>query len=62
MKFQSGAADWTTDQRQAFANDLTNPQLIAVTGTVNRQKSDDGPEEWKPPLSKFFLTFHLVAR
>ncbi|KAG6820304.1 hypothetical protein H0H93_002568 [Arthromyces matolae] len=27
----SGARDWTTAQREAFANDLTRPQLVAVT-------------------------------
>ena len=24
-----------------------------MTNSVNREKSDDGPEDWKPPLSKF---------
>jgi hypothetical protein len=28
-----------------------NPQLLAVTDSVNSQKSDDGPEVWKPSLS-----------
>jgi hypothetical protein len=32
--WKSGAADWTTDHRQDFANDLENPQLIAVTDNV----------------------------
>jgi len=50
--WKSGAASWTTAQRQAFANDLTNPQLLAVTDNVNQSKSDSGPEDWKPPLSK----------
>lgn len=27
----SGARDWTTAQREALANDLTRPQLLAVT-------------------------------
>lgn len=53
--WKSGAAAWTTAQRQAFANDLTNPQLWAVTDNVNQSKSDSGPEDWKPPLGKFFL-------
>lgn len=53
--WKSGAAAWTTAQRQAFANDLTNPQLWAVTDNVNQSKSDSGPEDWKPPLSKSFL-------
>lgn len=49
---KSGASSWTTAQRQAYANDLTNPQLIAVTDNVNESKGDAGPEDWKPPLSK----------
>lgn len=27
----SGARDWTPAQREAFANDLTRPQLVAIT-------------------------------
>jgi hypothetical protein len=50
--WKSGASAWTTAQRQAFANDLVNPQLLAVTDNVNESKSDSGPEDWKPPLSK----------
>lgn len=49
---QSGAASWTTSRRQQFANDLSNPQLIAVTDNVNQSKGDQGPESWKPPLGK----------
>jgi hypothetical protein len=33
----------------AFANDLTNPQLAAITHEVNSAKGDKGPEEWKSP-------------
>lgn len=53
--WKSGASAWTTAQRQVFANDLTNPQLLAVTDNVNESKSDSGPEDWKPPLSKCLL-------
>ena len=45
----SGADGWTTAQREAFANDLTNPQLIAVSASSNRSKSDRDPAEWQPP-------------
>ncbi|KAF8648880.1 hypothetical protein AX16_006155 [Volvariella volvacea WC 439] len=34
----SGARLWTTAQRQAFANDLTRPQLVAVTDSLNQSK------------------------
>jgi len=41
----------TTARRQAFANDLTRPQLIAVTGRVNQAKGDKDPAEWMPDSS-----------
>jgi hypothetical protein len=49
--WHSGASEWTTDRRQDFANDLTGPQLIAVTAEVNISKSDHDPAEWVPPLA-----------
>lgn len=45
----SGADRWTAQQRSAFANDLVDPQLIAVTGKLNEQKQDSSPDAWKPP-------------
>ena len=39
----SGARLWTTARRQAFANDLTRPQLIAVTDNVNQAKGAPTP-------------------
>lgn len=53
--WKSGASAWTTAQRQTFANDLTHPQLLAVTDNVNESKGDSGPEDWKPPLSEYFF-------
>ena len=47
---QSGASEWTTPDREAFANDLDSPQLWAMTATVNSQKGDSSPDEWTPPL------------
>ncbi|KAL4929779.1 HNH endonuclease family protein [Aspergillus undulatus] len=55
--WNSGASEWTTDEREAFANDLTIPQLLAVTDNVNQQKSDSGPEEWLPPLTSYHCTY-----
>ena len=34
--WDSGADNWTTSKRQALANDLTRPQLLAVTDNVNQ--------------------------
>jgi uncharacterized protein DUF1524 len=53
----SGARDWPQDKREQFANDLTRPQLFAVTDNLNQQKSDKAPDEWKPPLVSFWCTY-----
>nr|CEG05549.1 unnamed protein product [Fusarium clavum] len=53
----SGAASWTTTKRTQFANDVTRPQLWAVTDSVNQSKSDKSPDAWKPPLTSFYCTY-----
>ena len=51
--WRSGAWKWSPAQREAFANDLTDPRaLIAVTASLNRQKSDQDPSTWLPPENK----------
>ena len=55
--WRTGASSWTTSRREAFANDLTNPQLIAVTDNVNQAKSDQTPATWKPPLTSYWCTY-----
>ncbi|MGX6603917.1 HNH endonuclease family protein [Micromonosporaceae bacterium Da 78-11] len=49
--WRSGAAAWTTDQRGDFANDLDEPQLVAVSAGSNRSKGDQDPSTWKPPAT-----------
>ena len=44
--FDAGAWKWDPQQRQIFANDPT--ELIAVSASANRQKSDAGLDEWLP--------------
>jgi len=47
--WRSGAWQWTSAQRQAYANDLDNPEaLIAVTLSTNRSKGDRDPALWMP--------------
>ena len=53
----SGASSWTNDQRKAFANDLTHPQLIAVSSSTNRSKSDKDPAEWLPPRAAYHCLY-----
>ncbi|MGW7367883.1 HNH endonuclease family protein [Streptomyces sp. NPDC054841] len=55
--WRSGASSWSTSTRQAFANDLTRPQLIAVTDNVNQAKGDQDPAEWLPPRSSYNCTY-----
>ncbi len=47
--WDSGASQWDSARREAFANDLDSPQLIAVTAATNRSKSDRDPASWQPP-------------
>ncbi|MGW0241261.1 HNH endonuclease family protein [Micromonospora chalcea] len=55
--WRSGANSWTTSRRQSFANDLTRPQLIAVTDNVNQAKGDQDPSTWQPPLTSYRCTY-----
>ncbi|MBK0866030.1 MULTISPECIES: HNH endonuclease family protein [unclassified Saccharopolyspora] len=55
--WRSGAAQWSQEQRQAFANDLESPQLIAVTDNVNQEKSDQPPDQWLPPEAGYHCTY-----
>ncbi|MDQ0796628.1 HNH endonuclease family protein [Streptomyces sp. B1I3] len=55
--WRSGASSWTTARRQSFANDLTRPQLIAVTDNVNQSKSDQDPGEWLPSRTAYRCTY-----
>ena len=55
--WRSGASSWTTSRRQSFANDLSGPQLIAVTDNVNQAKGDQDPALWKPSLTSYHCTY-----
>lgn len=46
--WRSGAASWTSDQRELFANDPS--VVLSVEAGENRSKGDKGPEAWKPPV------------
>jgi hypothetical protein len=55
--WRTGASSWTTTRRTQFANDLTNPQLIAVTDNVNQSKGDQTPATWKPSRTAYWCTY-----
>ena len=47
----SGAWAWSTERRQALANDIGLPwTLVGVSGQSNQSKGSDDPAEWLPPL------------
>ncbi|PPR01541.1 hypothetical protein CVT24_001852 [Panaeolus cyanescens] len=64
----SGARTWTNAQREAFANDLVRPQLVAVTDSLNQAKGEltlikmlialnVDPAEWMVPLASYRCTY-----
>ncbi|HWM02665.1 MAG TPA: DUF1524 domain-containing protein [Actinophytocola sp.] len=55
--WRTGASSWTTAEREAFANDLSSPQLWAVTDNVNQSKGDQTPDTWKPPLQSHWCEY-----
>lgn len=55
--WRSGADAWSTQRRRALANDLTQPQLIAVSAASNRSKGDQSPDQWKPTLRTYWCTY-----
>ncbi|MCY1141060.1 HNH endonuclease family protein [Actinoplanes sp. Pm04-4] len=55
--WRSGASSWTTSKRQSFANDLSRPQLIAVTDNVNQSKGDQDPSTWQPSRTAYRCTY-----
>ncbi|OZM71432.1 hypothetical protein CFN78_19975 [Amycolatopsis antarctica] len=55
--WRTGASGWTDAEREAYANDLEGPQLIAVTDNVNQEKGDKSPDAWKPPSTGYWCTY-----
>jgi hypothetical protein len=46
--WDSGAKEWDNSTREAFANDLDSPELIAVSSSSNQSKGDADPSNWIP--------------
>ena len=56
--WRSGGAGWSPAQREAYANDLTDPNtLVAVSNHTNEAKGDSGPDEWLPPDRGAWCTY-----
>jgi len=60
--WRSGAWAWTAQQRQDYANDITDPRaLVAVTAGVNRSKGDKDLKTWLPMKDKCSYVISWVA-
>ncbi|MFE5122959.1 HNH endonuclease family protein [Streptomyces sp. NPDC056669] len=47
--WDSGASDWSAQERQDYANDLGDTRsLVAVNARENRSKADQDPNQWLP--------------
>jgi hypothetical protein len=55
--WRSGADHWTDQEREAFANDLDHPELLAVSRASNRAKGDQAPDQWRPPHRGFWCVY-----
>jgi hypothetical protein len=54
-----GAAAWTGDRREAFANDLAN--LMATTRSENSSKGDSTTDEWVPSDAAYGCSYATVV-
>lgn len=55
--WRSGAGKWSQARRRAFANDLTRPELITVSHSVNIAKGGQGPQSWRPPRRSYWCRY-----
>ena len=55
---QSGGHAWTSQMKQDYANDLSNPNtLIAVDDSSNQSKGHRDPAEWLPPNRSYWCQY-----
>ena len=56
--WDSGGWAWSEATRTAYANDTTDKRtLLAVTDSINQQKSDKDPSNWMPPLRSYWCRY-----
>jgi hypothetical protein len=55
--WRSGANGWDDARRADFANDLTRPQLFAVSASANRAKGDQDPSQWRPANRDYWCRY-----
>ncbi|MFC7344883.1 HNH endonuclease family protein [Saccharopolyspora griseoalba] len=50
--WRSGAADWPTELREHFGNDLEHGNLVVADSSANRSKGDQDPASWLPSYDR----------
>ena len=55
--YRSGAADWSVEDRETYAN--APGVLITADDGENQEKSDQGPEDWRPPDESFWCEYAI---
>lgn len=55
---RNGGATWTSEQKQAFANDFDH--LLATSAKENRGKGDKGPGDYMPPNKAYHCTYSQI--
>ncbi|MFI6813917.1 HNH endonuclease family protein [Nonomuraea sp. NPDC050328] len=55
--WRSGARRWSQAKRRAFANDLTRPELVTVSHSMNIAKGGQGPQSWRPPRRAYWCRY-----
>ncbi|SEH02713.1 Protein of unknown function [Nonomuraea solani] len=55
--WRSGAKRWSQAKRRAFANDVTRPELLAVSHSANIAKGGQGPQSWRPKRRAYWCRY-----
>lgn len=59
--WRSGAWAWTHQKRVSYANDLVDRRhLVPILASENESKSDNGPDEWKPPSRSAWCAYARI--
>lgn len=63
--WKHGASNWTRQQKINYANNYQEKNyLLPLSATMNRTKSDQGPDEWLPETNRcqYIKTFEMIVQ